>query len=95
MKSLFCSVVLLVSVTTARAQITPDDQLPTQILRCGGSVITDIGPRLERDTNFSLGTSVSYKNGGTQVSSVSSDTVQAITKIQEGRSRPDLSCIRA
>jgi hypothetical protein len=81
MKSIFCSLALLVSVTNARAEITPDDRLPTQILTCGGSVITGVGPRLEGDTNFSSGTSVFYKNGGTQVSF---DKIQAIVNSKKG-----------
>ena len=60
--------ILLISVAAARSEISPDDQLPTQILTCGGSVVTGIGPRLEGDTNFSSGTSVFFKNGGAQVS---------------------------
>jgi hypothetical protein len=80
-RSLYCSLMLLVSVTSARAEITPDDRLPTQILTCGGSEITEVGPRLEGDANFSLGTSVSYKNGGTQVSF---DAIQAVINSKKG-----------
>lgn len=67
MKLLIGSGVLLFA-TAAQAEITPNDPLPTRILTCGGSVIVDIGPRLEGDTDFSSGTSVFFKNGGTQVS---------------------------
>jgi hypothetical protein len=73
--------ILLISVATARSEITPDDRLPTQILTCGGSVVTGIGPRLEGDTNFSSGTSVFFKNGGGQVSY---DKIQAIINSRKG-----------
>jgi hypothetical protein len=68
MKLLFCSLILLVSVTTAQA-VTPDDPPPTQILTCGGSVITDTG------TSSLPSTSVSYKNG---LDTWSFDTIQAV-----------------
>jgi hypothetical protein len=68
MKWFFGSLVLLLSAAMAQAKITPNDPLPARILTCGGSVITNIGPRLEGDTDFSSGTSVFYKNGGAQVS---------------------------
>jgi hypothetical protein len=67
MKSFIGSVVLLLG-TAAQAEIAPNDPLPTHILTCGGSVIAEIGPRLEGDTDFGSGTSVFFKNGGTQVS---------------------------
>jgi hypothetical protein len=65
--------ILVVSVTTAQA-VTPDDPLPTQILTCGGSVITDSG-------SGNIGTSVSYKNGGMQWSF---DTIQAVINSRKG-----------
>ena len=68
MKKVLGAAVLSLGAATAQAEITANDPLPTIILTCGGSVITDIGPRLEGDANFSSGTSVFYKNGGAQVS---------------------------
>jgi hypothetical protein len=81
MKSFFGSLVLLLGATAAKAEITPDDPLPTHILTCGGSVIKDIGGRLEGDTDFSSGTSVSFRNGGTQVSY---EKIQAIVNSKKG-----------
>jgi hypothetical protein len=81
MKSLLGPLVLLLGATAAQAEITPDDPLPTRILTCGGSVITDIGGRLEGDTDFSSGTSVSFSNGGTQVSY---EKIQAIVNSKKG-----------
>jgi len=63
------------------APITPEDSLPKTLLTCGGSTITDIGPRLEGDTDNSSGTSVFFKNGGSQVSY---DKVTAILKSRKG-----------
>ena len=60
--------ILLLGAATAQAEVTPNDPLPIRILNCGGSVITEIGARLEGDANFSSGTSVFYRNGGGQVS---------------------------
>jgi hypothetical protein len=62
------AVVLLLGAATAQAEVTPNDPLPTHILTCGGSIITDIGGRLEGDTDFSTGTHVFYRNGGGGVS---------------------------
>ncbi len=59
---------LLAGAATASADVTVNDPLPTRLLTCGGSVITEIGPRLEGDANFSTGTTVFFKNRGTQVS---------------------------
>src|SRR5262245_53018444 len=78
MKSLIGSVVLLLG-TAAQAEIAPNDPLPTHILTCGGSVIVEIGPRLEGDT--SSGTSVFFKNGGTQVSY---EKIEAIVNSKKG-----------
>ena len=58
------AIVIFLGVATAQAEVTPHDPLATHILTCGGSVVTDIGGRLEGDTNFSSGTSVFYENGG-------------------------------
>lgn len=49
------------------AQVTINDPMPTQILTCGGSVVSSIGGRLEGDPNMSSGYSVEFKNGGTTV----------------------------
>jgi hypothetical protein len=81
LKSLFASVVLLFGTTAAQAEITPNDPLPAHILTCGGSVIAEIGPRLEGDTDFSSGTSVFFKNGGTQVSY---ERIEAIINSKKG-----------
>jgi hypothetical protein len=62
------SAILLLGAVTAQAEVTPNDRLPTHILTCGGSVITEIAGRLEGDTNFSTGASVFFQNGGGQVS---------------------------
>lgn len=63
----WATVGLLFAAAPAQA-VTPEDPLPTRILTCGGSVIAEIGGRLEGDTNFSSGTSVAFRNGGAQVS---------------------------
>lgn len=63
------------------APVTPGDALPKTLLTCGGSTITDIGPRLEGDTDNSSGTSVFFKNGGSQVSY---DKEAAILKSRKG-----------
>ena len=63
------------------APVTPEDALPTTLLTCGGSIITDIGPRLEGDTDNSSGTSVFFKNRGSQVSY---DKVPAILRSKKG-----------
>jgi hypothetical protein len=81
MKWLFGSLLLLLSAAPAAAGISPNDPLPTKLLSCGGSVITDIGGRLEGDTDFSSGTSVAFKNGGTQVSY---DKIPAIVNSKKG-----------
>ena len=47
MKKVLGAAVLLLGAATAHAEITPNDPLPTHILTCGGSVITNIWPRLE------------------------------------------------
>lgn len=46
----------------------PEEQLPTIIGQCSRTTIDDIGGRLMSDSNFSSGTSVSFSNGGYQVS---------------------------
>lgn len=81
MKWFVCSLVLLLVAPTAQAEITPHDPLPTHILTCGGSEITEIGPRLEGDTDFSTGVSVFYTNGGTQVSY---DKIAAVINSKKG-----------
>ncbi len=82
MKGFLASIMFLVATATAaRAEISPHDPLPTQLLTCGGSVITDIGPRLEGDKNFSSGVSVFFKNGGTQVSY---DKIAAVVNSRKG-----------
>ena len=73
--------ILLLGAATAQAEVTPNDPLPIRILNCGGSVITEIGARLEGDANFSSGTSVFYRNGGGQVSY---DKISAIINSKRG-----------
>ncbi len=75
------AVVLLLGAAAAQADLTPNDPLPAHILTCGGGVTTDIGGRLEGDTNFSSGTSVFYQNGGSQVSY---DKILAIVNSKRG-----------
>ena len=75
------AIVIFLGVATAQAEVTPHDPLATHILTCGGSVVTDIGGRLEGDTNFSSGTSVFYENGGHQTSY---DKVSAIVSSKKG-----------
>jgi len=43
------------------------DKLPTAVGQCSQTTIDDIGSRLEGDPDFSSGTSVSFSNGGYQV----------------------------
>jgi len=81
MHKILAAALLLLGAVAARAEVTPNDPLPARILTCGGSVITEIGPRLEGDTNFSSGTSVFYKNGGSQVSY---DKIAAIINSRKG-----------
>lgn len=73
--------VLLLGAATAWAEVTPEDPLPSRVLSCGGSVITEIGPRLEGDTNFSSGVSVFFRNGGTQVGY---DKILAVVNSRKG-----------
>jgi len=44
------------------------NQMPARVGECSESAIDDIGARLEGDQNFESGTSVSFANGGGQVS---------------------------
>ncbi len=81
MRRLLGAAVLVLGAAAAEAEVTPNDPLPGRILTCGGSVITEIGPRLEGDADFSSGTSVAYRNGGGQVSY---DKVPAIINSRRG-----------
>ena len=80
MKALLTAMLLAAS-SVALAEPKPTDPLPKEILACGGSVITEIGGRLEGDKDFSSGTSVFFKNGGSQVSY---DKIDAIVKSKIG-----------
>jgi hypothetical protein len=80
MKSLFL-MMLGLSASLAHADVTPNDPIPTKLLSCGGSVITQITGRLEGDTNFSTGTEVVYRNG---TGGVSYDKVDAIVHSRVG-----------
>jgi hypothetical protein len=75
------AIVIFLGVARAQAEVTPHDRLPTHILAGGGSVVTDIGGRLEGDTNFGSGTSVFFENGGSQVSY---DKISAIVSSKKG-----------
>ena len=77
----FIAFVIIATRVAHAAPITPEDSLPKTLLTCGGSTITDIGPRLEGDTDNSSGTSVFYENRGSQVSY---DKVAAILKSRKG-----------
>jgi len=80
-RTCLAAAILLLGAAIARAEPAPGDPLPGRILTCGGGVIADIGPRLEGDTTFSSGTSVSFRNGGFQVSY---DKVPAIINSRRG-----------
>jgi len=60
--------IALISVAgVARASIPINDVLPKALFTCSETVIADIGPRLEGDTDYSSGVSVFFKNQGMQV----------------------------
>ena len=75
------AIVIFLGAAAAQAEVTPHDPLPSHILACGGSVVTDIGGRLEGDPDFSSGTSVFYENGGSQVSY---EKISAIVSSKKG-----------
>jgi len=51
----------------AHSEVTANDPLPTKLLACGGNIITEIGSRLEGDSEMSTGFHVWFKNGGVTV----------------------------
>lgn len=65
MKSILA--ILFAFVSLSAYAVSPNDPLPTTILSCGGSIIADIGSRLEGDKNFETGAHVTLKNGGVSV----------------------------
>jgi hypothetical protein len=67
-KLMAAAALLMLGAATASADVTSNDALPTRLLACGGNVITEIGPRLQGDKTFSTGTTVVFRNGGSQVS---------------------------
>jgi hypothetical protein len=76
----FAAALLAASAGQARP-VSVKDRLPKTVLTCGGSTITDIGPRLEGDKDNSSGTSVFFRNGGAQVSY---DKIDAILNSKKG-----------
>jgi hypothetical protein len=65
----------------AHSQTTANDPLPTKILTCGGNIITEIGPRLEGDSDMSTGFHVLFKNGGV---TMNYETPEAVRNSKEG-----------
>lgn len=64
-----------------QASVSIKDPLPRKVLTCGGSTITQTGPRLEGDTTNDSGTSVSFRNG---IYQVSYDKEEAILQSKKG-----------
>lgn len=64
--------------------ITPNDRLPTKILSCGGTVITDIGARLEGDNDFKTGAHVEFKNKGITIAYQEDPSLPAIRNSKVG-----------
>jgi hypothetical protein len=65
-QSIFACWMILFSAA-GHADVTADDPLPTKLLTCGGSVIKEIGSRLEGDEELRTGFHVWLKNGGVTV----------------------------
>lgn len=82
MKAVIVIVFMLVSFS-AYAD-SSNDPLPTTLLGCGKSVITDIGPRLEGDKNFASGANVSLKNNGLTIAYQEDPSLPAIRKSKVG-----------
>lgn len=66
MKVILACLMILFSLV-AHAEVTANDPLPTKLLTCGGSIIREIGARLEGDTGMSSGFHVWLKNDGVTV----------------------------
>jgi hypothetical protein len=64
--------------------ISPNDPLPSKILRCGGGVIAEIAGRLEGDTNLETGAHVFLNNGGVTVSYQEDISLTAIRNSKVG-----------
>ncbi len=70
--------ILCAFVSLSAYAVSPNDPLPTAMLSCGGSIITDIGARLEGDKNFETGAHVTLKNGGVSVAYQEDTNIPAI-----------------
>jgi hypothetical protein len=77
-------ILVLIAGTIAHAEVTANDPLPTEVLRCGGNTIAEIGPRLEGDTNFETGAHVWLKNGGVTVAYQEDPALSAIRNSKVG-----------
>ncbi len=64
--------------------VSPNDRLPTQVLKCGGSIIAEIGPRLEGDKNFESGAHVWLRNNGVSVAYQEDVSLTAIKNSKVG-----------
>jgi len=65
-KSIFACGMALLPVLV-HADVTANDPLPTKLLTCGGSIIKEIGSRLEGDEELRTGFHVWLNNGGVTV----------------------------
>ena len=70
--------ILFAFVSLSAYAVSPNDPLPTTILSCSGSIIADIGSRLEGDKNFETGAYVRLKNNGFSVASDKFDSAAAV-----------------
>ncbi len=78
-------VVLMLTVAGLSAHaVSANDPLPNHILSCGGSIIAEIGPRLEGDTNFASGAHVWLKNQGVTVAYQEDVSLTAIRNSKVG-----------
>lgn len=76
--------ILLALISFNTYAVTPNDPLPKTVLSCGGSVITDIGGRLEGDKNFETGAHVTLKNHGVSVAYQEDTNIPAIKNSKVG-----------
>ena len=81
--SLLVSSVVMARTVPVNPNVTPNDPLPVRVLDCGGSVIKNVSDRFGSpiDAPRSSGSSVSFTNGGYNVSY---DTVDAIKNSRVG-----------
>jgi len=75
---------LLAFVSLSTYAISPNDPLPTEVLSCGGSIITDIGSRLAGDKNFKTGAHVMLKNLGFTVAYQDDPALPSISQSKVG-----------